>query len=163
MQFDFDTPIVRKNTWCTKWDMPTDFGRDDVIPMWIADMDFASPEPVREALMARAAQGAYGYIHPPKACAQAQVDWQRARNGWAVEPDWILDSPGVVGSIRIAINALTPPGTGSSSTPRCTAPSSAACARPAAPWWRCPCGRPTDSMRWTSPASRPPWPPGPRP
>ena len=73
MQFDFDTPIVRKNTWCTKWDMPTDFGRDDVIPMWIADMDFASPEPVREALMARAAQGAYGYIHPPKACAQAQV------------------------------------------------------------------------------------------
>ena len=112
MQFDFDTPIVRKNTWCTKWDMPTDFGRDDVIPMWIADMDFASPEPVREALMARAAQGAYGYIHPPKACAQAQVDWQRARNGWAVEPDWILDSPGVVGSIRIAINALTAPGDG---------------------------------------------------
>ena len=107
----FDRGIDRRNTYCEKWDFNEKiFGRADVLPMWVADMDFASPDCVREALTLRASHGAYGYTEYTRPLSQAVCDWMRARHGLEAEPEWTLYSPGVVDSILFALKAVTEPG-----------------------------------------------------
>ncbi len=110
---EFDRGIDRRGTYCEKWDFnEKNFGREDVLPMWVADMDFASPECVREAVMARAAHGAYGYTEYTVPMMEAVSEWMRARHGLDMRPEWALFSPGVVDSILFALRAVTNPGDG---------------------------------------------------
>ncbi len=110
---DFDLPIPRDGTDSIKHDGRADyFGTADVLPLWVADMDFAAPESVTQALLARAAHPVYGYSRHPEALFSALIDWMRQRHGWHIERDWILLAPGVVPSLHAAVLAFTAPGEG---------------------------------------------------
>lgn len=107
----FEQGIDRKGTQCEKWDFTERiFGRADVIPMWVADMDFASPDCVQEALICRASHGAYGYTDDNSAMREAVASWMQARHGYAMRPEWGLYSSGVVDSILFALKTVTQPG-----------------------------------------------------
>ena len=113
MSLDFDRIISRDQTDSVKWDSRTEyFGTPDVLPLWVADMDFAAPEAVTQALLARAAHPIYGYSRYPAALFEALVDWLRQRHGWTVERDWILLAPGVVPSLHAAVLAFAEAGEG---------------------------------------------------
>ncbi len=108
--WSFDSIINRENSGCRKWDgRKSVFGADDVLPMWIADMDFQSPPAVIEALQKSAAHGVYGYALKPETYYDAIVNWMGRRYGCPIERDWILDTPGVVPAINLAIQAFTRP------------------------------------------------------
>lgn len=113
MRYDFDTILDRRHTHSLKWDRcPVDFGLDDVIPMWVADMDFAAPPEVVEAVSRRAAHGAYGYASIPESFWASAIGWLRERHGWAVERSWLARAPGVVPAVNLCVNAFTAPGDG---------------------------------------------------
>ena len=107
----FDQIIDRRNTQCVKWDATAEvFGREDLLPLWVADMDFTAPEPVIEAIKARADHGVFGYEIKPQSLDEAVMDWLKTRHNWAVDPNWLSYSPGVVVGLATAILALTEPG-----------------------------------------------------
>jgi len=111
MKYDFDRRIDRRNTRSYKWDQSEKlFGDTDILPLWVADTDFASPPAVREVIEKRAAIGMYGYSIRHDGYLQAIVDWYRRNHGWAVEPEWIIDSPGVVTSLALAVELFSEPG-----------------------------------------------------
>jgi cystathionine beta-lyase len=113
MPFDFDRITDRRGTWSMKWDLAErKLGVPDVIPMWVADMDFPAPPAVVEALTARAAHGIYGYAMTPPSFRQTVIRWLGTRFGWAIERDWLLKAPGVVSSVVFCVRALTRPGDG---------------------------------------------------
>lgn len=105
---DFDAIISRLNTNSVKWDGRTAvFGTDDVIPLWVADGDFAVANPIQQALLQRAEHPIYGYTRHPHELRQLLVNWQSQRHGWAIEPDWLVTMPGVVPTLYAAVKALT--------------------------------------------------------
>jgi cystathionine beta-lyase len=111
MRYDFDKVIERRNTNSSKWDrMGQLFGRDDLIPMWVADMDFPCPEPVVEAIKRRAEHPIYGYSVPPDSLYEAIIDWAWTHYGWKVRREWIVFTAGVVNALYSAIKAFTHPG-----------------------------------------------------
>lgn len=111
--FDFDREIPRTGTGALKYDgRQAYFGAADVLPLWVADMDFASPEAVTRALMARAAHPIYGYTMAPESAFDALIDWLKHRHGWEIQRDWIMLTPGVVPSLNAVVMALTQPGEG---------------------------------------------------
>lgn len=113
MSFDFDRAIDRTGTHSVKHDgRAAFFGTDDVLPLWVADMDFAAPEAVTRALLARAAHPVYGYTLYPDGLFAALRDWFRQRHLWAIERESILMAPGVVASLHAAVQAFTRPGEG---------------------------------------------------
>ncbi|AUB81645.1 MalY/PatB family protein [Candidatus Thiodictyon syntrophicum] len=110
---DFDQPINREGTASLKWDgRAGQFGDPGVLPLWVADMDFAAPAAVTQALAERAAHPVYGYTLFPDALFTAMADWLRDRHGWVIERDWVLMAPGVVPSLSATVLALTEPGEG---------------------------------------------------
>jgi len=114
-EHDFNTVIDRKKTSCSKWDgYKNRFGtsEDDVLPMWVADMDFRAPECVVEAIMERAAHGIYGYPIETDSYYDAIVNWMFRRHGWSVKKEWIAYSAGVVPALSTIIRAFTNPGDG---------------------------------------------------
>ena len=113
MSFDFDRPISRQGTASVKWDGRRGrFGQEDLLPLWVADMDFAAPEAVTRALVERAAHPIYGYSLYPDALFTALANWLRTRHGWSIAQDWVLWTPGVVPSLHAAVLACTQPGDG---------------------------------------------------
>jgi cystathionine beta-lyase len=113
MTFDFDAILDRRGTGSLKWDIPAHKrGAPEAIPMWVADMDFASPPAVIEALTRRASHGAYGYPSSPASVGESVVDWMKSRHGWDVRPDWVSRAPGVVPSLYACVRAFTRPGDG---------------------------------------------------
>ncbi|WP_438970959.1 pyridoxal phosphate-dependent aminotransferase [Methylophaga sp.] len=111
MTFDFDTPIDRSGSNSLKLDArKAYFGRSDVIPMWVADMDFAAPHAVTEALVRRAQHPLYGYTMYPDSLYQAMIDWCDKRYDWTVKQSEVMMCPGVVPSLHATIEALTEPG-----------------------------------------------------
>lgn len=110
MSNDFDRIISRAGTCSFKYDARSEyFGRDDVLPMWVADMDFAAPDGVQRALADRAAHPVYGYTVFPETLYDALMDWLRKRHDWPVEREWIVLCPGVVPSLHASIFAFTQP------------------------------------------------------
>lgn len=101
--FDFDTPIDRLRTASMKWDKYKD---RDVIPMWVADMDFLSPPAVIEALQKRAAHGVFGYTVVPEALTAEVQTRLKELYGWTVEADWILWLPGLVTGLNVVCRAV---------------------------------------------------------
>lgn len=113
MSKPFDVPVSRENTCSVKFDArQAVFGRDDVIPVWVADMDFAAPEAVTRALQERAAHPVYGYTLFPESLYQSMIEWFAERHGWRIEREWILMAPGVVPSLNAACMAYAKPGEG---------------------------------------------------
>ncbi|VBB05404.1 aminotransferase class i/classii [Lucifera butyrica] len=107
----FDAVVDRKNTLARKWDARQEvFGCEDLLPMWIADMDFLSPPAVAAAIQKRAAHGMYGYASRPASYFETIVNWLSKRHHWAVETAWICPTPAVVTAISIAVQAFTRPG-----------------------------------------------------
>ena len=110
MENEFDRVIPRDGTASLKYDGRLSFfGGGDVLPLWVADMDFAVPAAVRDALMTRAAHPIYGYTVHPESLHEALIDWLQKRHDWTVESDWIVMCPGVVPSLHAAIIALSSP------------------------------------------------------
>lgn len=113
MSFDFDREISRAGTSALKYDgREAYFGTDDVLPLWVADMDFAAPEAVTRALMERAAHPIYGYTLQPDSLYEALIAWMEKRHHWPIKREWIVFTPGVVPSLNAVVMALTEPGEG---------------------------------------------------
>ncbi|PPC94877.1 MAG: aminotransferase [Methylotenera sp.] len=108
--FDFNEVINREFSNSLKYDARKSvFGTPNVIPLWVADMDFASPPGVRNALLQRSNHPIYGYSNFPESIYEALIDWFNRRHGWSIERDWIVLSPGVVTSLHAAVLAFTNP------------------------------------------------------
>jgi cystathionine beta-lyase len=111
--FDFDKIIPRQGTGSRKWDaLENVFGSNEVLPLWIADMDFSSPKAVSNAIIERANHPIYAYNTQEKSLYQSVIEWAKKRHGWEIEEEWILLAPGVVPSISLSIFALSEPGDG---------------------------------------------------
>ncbi|MGG3494885.1 MalY/PatB family protein [Peribacillus simplex] len=111
MKYNFDQEIRRLNTDCEKWDkLESQFGVKDVIPMWVADMDFQSPQPIIEALKQRVEHGVYGYTLRPDSYMESIVSWLKRRHRWSIEKEWITHSPGVIPALSLAIQSFTQTG-----------------------------------------------------
>jgi len=111
MPYNFDEHIDREGTDSVKFDFRKQyFGREHVIPMWVADMDFPVPPFVSEAVKKRAGHPIYGYSIIPDSYYEAVMAWQKRRYDWDIRKDWILFSPGVVTGLNVIVQALTDQG-----------------------------------------------------
>lgn len=109
--YDFDTVIDRKNTNSLKYDFAVERGRPaDVLPLWVADMDFRAPEPVLEALRHSVDHGIFGYSDVKAGYYDAVSQWFLQRFRWQTQPEWLVKTPGVVFALAMAVRALTQPG-----------------------------------------------------
>lgn len=112
----FDAYTERRGTRSLKWDgCNRKFGLDpsiEMLPMWIADMDFKAPPQVIEAVTAKAREGIYGYSTKPDSFYDSIINWIGRRYGWEVQRDWIVFTPGVIPGFTIAIQRFTEPGDG---------------------------------------------------
>ncbi|MEO0990517.1 MAG: MalY/PatB family protein, partial [Pseudomonadota bacterium] len=112
---DFDTPVNRWNTLCSKWDGAlTRYGisGEDALPMWVADMDFRAPDVVQDALQRMVDHGVYGYMSDYGPYERAIQWWMRERHDWEIETDWILSTFGLVNAIGLILDVFTKPGDG---------------------------------------------------
>lgn len=108
---DFDLRIERRNTNSYKWDLLNDeFSRDDLIPMWVADMDFKSPAEITEALARRVEHGVFGYTTRPSSYYEAILYWLAEKHSWPIDKDWVINTPGVVPALSAAVLTFTKPG-----------------------------------------------------
>lgn len=113
LNIDFDREIQRSGTSSVKHDgRAAYFGTPDVLPLWVADMDFASPEAVTRALAQRAAHPVYGYTFYPDSLYESLIAWLKKRHGWEIEREWIIMAPGVVPSLHAAVMAFAQPSEG---------------------------------------------------
>lgn len=107
MKYDFDEIIDRRGTNCVKWDSAEN---PDVLPMWVADMDFRAAPAITEALRSRVDHGIFGYTRVPQSYYDAVTGWFARRHGWNIDKDWIIYTLGVVPALSAIIKALTVPG-----------------------------------------------------
>ena len=108
---NFDQEINRSNTASLKWDFTEQrFGEKDLLPMWVADMDFASPEEIVSALTKRAMHPVYGYTAPTESVYDSSIKWMKNKHNWVIKKDWITFSAGVVSGFTTAILAFSEPG-----------------------------------------------------
>ncbi len=115
MAYNFDEVIERRGSDSVKWNgsppgVRPAGGRTDILPLWVADMDFRSPQVVLDAIARRVEHGLFGYMVTPASYLATTRDWLAMRHGWEVAPDSLIAVPGVVPSIQIAIEAFTRPG-----------------------------------------------------
>ena len=111
MKYDFDRIWDRSNNNSVKWDnVKAVFGRDDVIPMWIADMDFPVAQPIVEALKKRAEHEFYGYTQAGPNATEAVVDRMQRKFKWSIQSEWVVFTPGVIPALHAAVRALARPG-----------------------------------------------------
>ena len=111
--FDFDRVIERRGTHASKWDNMAKLSgitAPDAIPMWVADMDFAAPPGVTEALAAETRRAVYGYYADTGTWARALADWMARRHDLAIDPAWVTPTPGVVSGLGLILQAVTAPG-----------------------------------------------------
>ncbi len=106
----FDQTFDRRNSNSTKWDKAETLFAENVLPMWVADMDYPSPQPVIDALRERVQTGFFGYHFPPESLYQAIIEKMASQYDWKVEKEWIVFSPGVINAIQAALGILTIPG-----------------------------------------------------
>ena len=123
MRYDFDKEISRQGTCASKW-IRVNWGReggrseftdacfeeDRLLPLWVADMDLPCPQPVVDALVARAKHPIYGYTAQTDAFSEAVVGWLHRRHGWDIQPEWLLTTPGVVPALYMLVKAVLRPG-----------------------------------------------------
>src|SRR3954469_20986030 len=111
--FDFDRVIDRRGTHASKWDMMAKLSgitAADGIPMWVADMDFAAPPGVTEALSAAVTRGVHGYYADTGSWAAALAEWMARRHGLTIDPAWVTPTPGIVSGLGLILQAVSEPG-----------------------------------------------------
>ena len=107
MRYNFDEIVPRTGTNSYKWDSAVD---TDVLPMWVADMDFRTAPVIIETLRQRVEHGIFGYTRVPDAYYEAVTGWFERRHGWQIRKEWMICTSGVVPAISAVIKALTEPG-----------------------------------------------------
>ena len=122
--YNFNIEVPRQGTNADKWTYMYDaddphvrhqiadqyFAEDRILPLWVADMDFSCPQPVIDALAARARHGIFGYTSRDEAYDQAVIGWMQRRHGWQIDPQWISTTPGVVTAIKCLVQTFVAPG-----------------------------------------------------
>ena len=106
MGFDFNTSVNRLDSDSSKWQR---YGKD-VLPMWVADMDFMSPQPILDAVHERVRHGVFGYSVPPKELREALVDRAATRHQWTITTDDVTFLPGLVCGLNVVCRAIGEPG-----------------------------------------------------
>jgi len=109
MSFLFDEPVSRSGTDSTKWNK---YGGKDILPLWVADMDFTSPPQVIRALEERSAHGVFGYGDPPVELAEVVCAWLDDDFSWKVDPDWLVWLPGLVSGLSVTCRSVGKSGDG---------------------------------------------------
>jgi len=104
---NFDTVVSRAGTASLKWDLYRD---QDILPFWVADMDFPVAAPIQQAIEARIAHGIYGYTLAPDGMSDAVIDHLQKEYSWKVDPSWIVWLPGVVTGLAVSCRAFCPDG-----------------------------------------------------
>lgn len=107
MRYDFDKPVSRRGTNSYKWDSAKS---EDVLPMWVADMDFHTAPAIVDALLNRVEHGIFGYTRVPDSYYEAVTDWFSRRHSWKIDREWMIYTSGVVPAVSAVIKALTTPG-----------------------------------------------------
>ena len=107
MKYDFDAVFDRHDTNSVKWDLCPD---REVIPMWVADMDFKAAPFIMDAVRKRVDHGIFGYTHVPDRYYDAVINWFDRRRGWKIEREWIRYISGIVPALSVIVDALTEPG-----------------------------------------------------
>lgn len=111
MKYNFDEYLDRSKSNSIKWIVPPKYlGDDDIIPMWVADMDFKAPKPVIDALKHRIDNGDFGYGSTPESAYDSIINWCKDRYDWHIKKEWILFTTGVVPGLSFSVNAFTKPG-----------------------------------------------------
>jgi cystathionine beta-lyase len=111
MRWNFDEPARREGTSCIKYDLRKEtFGAPDVIPLWVADMDFNTPDFIINALSARLKHEILGYSFRPEEYYSSIINWTRIRHNWDLRKEWICFSPGIVPALNICTLAFTDQG-----------------------------------------------------
>ena len=111
--FDFDKRVNREGSASVKYDLRGEiFGKESVLPMWVADMDFETPDYIRDAVKKRADHPVYGYSFMTDSYFKSFMGWVKRRHNWEIQKDWIVFSPGIVTAINAAVLAFTEPGDG---------------------------------------------------
>lgn len=111
--WNFDEVINRENTKAIKWDqefMKEYFKAGELLPLWVADMDFRAPKALLDALKKRVEHGIFGYTLPGESYQNAVINWFQRRHNWTIDKDWLLFAPGVVPAIQFIIQTYTVPG-----------------------------------------------------
>lgn len=106
MQYNFDEEIPRKGHSSQKWEAAKE---DDILPMWVADMDFRAAQPILDALEARWQHGIFGYAHAPNRFYEATIHWFEKRHNFTIQKEWLLYTIGVIPALSAIIKALTSP------------------------------------------------------
>ncbi|MCM1181768.1 MAG: pyridoxal phosphate-dependent aminotransferase [Roseburia sp.] len=110
-KFDFDTLTERRGTDCLKYDFAVRRGRpEDILPLWVADMDFKTSEKILDAIRKRTEHGIFGYTESGDSYFDAVADWMDRRHGWKIKESWLVKTPGVVFALAMAVKAYTKPG-----------------------------------------------------
>lgn len=104
MKYDFDKTVCRRGTSCVKWD---EFSSEDIIPLWVADMDFETAPCVQQALMERMQHGCFGYTLVPESYYEATINWFSRRHHWQIDRQSFIYTSGVVPAISAVIKAMT--------------------------------------------------------
>lgn len=107
MKYDFDKLISRRGTDSYKWDSAKN---EEVLPMWVADMDFHTAPAIVDTLRRRVEHGIFGYTRVPDSYYEAVTDWFARRHNWTIDREWIIYTSGVVPAVSAIIKALTTPG-----------------------------------------------------
>ena len=108
---DFDTVIERRNTRSLKYDFAVERGMsEDILPMWVADMDFKTSSYIEDALAERVREGVFGYSEVKTLYFEIVRDWMVKRHGWQPQEEWLVKTPGVVTALAMAVKAYTEPG-----------------------------------------------------
>ena len=108
---NFDQPVERRGTHSLKYDFAEERGRKkDILPLWVADMDFKTSSFVQEALIRQAEHGIYGYTESDQEYYDAVSSWMERRHGWKIDKEWITKTPGIVFALAMAVKAYTEPG-----------------------------------------------------
>ncbi len=111
MQYDFNKPVDRSRNFSAKYDeLKKNFGREDLIPLWIADMDLPTAQPIIDAIDQRNRQGIFGYTSRPDSYFQAVCDWQQKRNGWKIDTSLVSFNLGVVPALCTIVREFSNPG-----------------------------------------------------
>lgn len=108
---NFDQPVERRGTHSLKYDFAEERGRKkDILPLWVADMDFKTSSFVQEALIRQSEHGIYGYTESDQEYYDAVSSWMECRHGWKIDKEWITKTPGIVFALAMAVKAYTEPG-----------------------------------------------------
>ena len=110
-QYNFDEVIQRRGTNCIKYDtLGRDFGNADLVPLWVADMDFRTPDFIVDAIKKRCEHEIFGYTSTPDSYYNSIIDWVRYKHNWEIRREWLSYIPGIVKGIGFVLQCFTQPG-----------------------------------------------------